>query len=727
MAKKAQKKASTTSSQPPVSNVPITSDPRFARVHSDPRFIKARKDASKVTIDSRFAGMLESDEFGTGTAGPKVDKYGRAAKGMTKGGLERFYKLDEESEESEGSEEEVGDEQEESEDEEDAEVGSGSDEDEEDEDLGGRMTGYDLARGGGLLESDSESEAADDDDDNDDNDDATAGVSTAPQSRDTIDIGPYAEESVPTGDETARLAVVNLDWDHVKARDLYKIFDGFKPTHGAVKSVSIYPSEFGKERLEREAREGPPKELFENSDDESDNNVDSDGEALSKPLIQADDGTEAYDNVKLRKYQLERLRYYYAVVECDSTETARAIYTACDGTEYEASANFFDLRYIPTDMTFTDPPHDVATDLPAAYTPKEFVTNALQHSKVKLTWDEDDDERVRVTRRKFTKADLQDMDFKAYLASSSSEDEDGTRDTADAIRNKFKSILGGDAAGGSDSDDDDRDADNGHRGGAQRDKDEELEITFAPGLSEKAAKLLEKRKEGDAQKDETVFDAYLRKRKEKRKAKKAATKKPDASDDDVNDDGQDDDEDQPLGDRTPAPTLSRGELELLIAPSTGSAQHPENRHFDAKQVIKEEKAAKKNKNKNKNRNTKNKNKEQREGGIQDGFEINTADPRFEALLENHQFAIDPTNPQFKKTHAMGKLLAERRKRRSNVDHEREAAATTTANATTTTNNSTSTASDISTLVDSVKRKSAMAMGGGGGGGGKRQKKTTGAK
>ncbi|TPX54741.1 hypothetical protein PhCBS80983_g05778 [Powellomyces hirtus] len=696
MAKKVQKKASTTSSRPPVSNVPITSDPRFARVHSDPRFIKARKDASKVTIDSRFAGMLESDEFGTGTAGPKVDKYGRAAKGMTKGGLERFYKLDEESEGSEGSEgseEVVGDGQEESGDDEDAEVGSGSDEDEEDEDLGGRMTGYDLARGGGLLESDSESEAADDDD-NDDNDDATAGVSTAPQSRDTIDIGPYAEESVPTGEETARLAVVNLDWDHVKARDLYKIFDGFKPTHGAVKSVSIYPSEFGKERLEREAREGPPKELFENSDDESDNNVDSDGEALSKPLIQADDGTEAYDNVKLRKYQLERLRYYYAVVECDSTETARAIYTACDGTEYEASANFFDLRYIPTDMTFTDPPHDVATDLPAAYTPKEFVTNALQHSKVKLTWDEDDDERVRVTRRKFTKADLQDMDFKAYLASSSSEDEDGTRDTADAIRNKFKSILGGDAAGGSDSSDD-RD-DNGHRGGAQRDKDEELEITFAPGLSEKAAKLLEKRKEGDAQKDETVFDAYLRKRKEKRKAKKAATKKPDASDVD-DQDGQDDDEDQPLGggggssdgdehavdmsdpffaeefadadqfeqpkpskksksnsksksksnskptqDPTTPPTLSRGELELLIAPSTGSAQQSEGRHFDAKQVIKEEKAAK---NKNKNRSKKNKSKEQREGGIQDGFEINTADPRFEALLENHQFAIDPTNPQ----------------------------------------------------------------------------------
>jgi hypothetical protein len=74
--------------------------------------------------------------------------------------------------------------------------------------------------------------------------------------------GPWADEEIPTGDETNRLACVNLDWDHVKARDLYKVFDGFKPSNGIIKNVTIYPSEFGKEAMAKEALAGPPSEVF---------------------------------------------------------------------------------------------------------------------------------------------------------------------------------------------------------------------------------------------------------------------------------------------------------------------------------------------------------------------------------------------------------------------------------------------------------------------------------
>lgn len=46
-----------------------------------------------------------------------------------------------------------------------------------------------------------------------------------------------------------------------------------------------------------------------------------------------------------------------------------------------------------------------------------FLTN-----QVELTWDETDHERVTAMNRKFNKEELLDMDFNAYLASSSEEE-----------------------------------------------------------------------------------------------------------------------------------------------------------------------------------------------------------------------------------------------------------------------------------------------------------------
>jgi hypothetical protein len=163
----------------------------------------------------------------------------------------------------------------------------------------------------------------------------------------------------------------------------------FLPPTGSIKAVTIYPSNFGLERMKLEDRFGPQlagasagapaaasaaaagggasrsggagasddsgsgSDGDDGSDDDDsddheigDGELDSDDEAALAALPlpgglggaggdEVDGDGKEFDVEKLRQYEADKLKYYFAVVECNSVATASHLYAQCDGMEYE--------------------------------------------------------------------------------------------------------------------------------------------------------------------------------------------------------------------------------------------------------------------------------------------------------------------------------------------------------------------------------------------------------
>jgi len=664
--------------------VPIIKDPRFANIQSDPRYRLPGK-SNKVKLDKRFSRALTDEDF---TRKAKVDRYGRPLEtDADRKRLKRKYEFAED------------------------EHSDGLDDDVEGQNEWSSVTkSHDLLRQGRETESSSEESSSEEDSDMEADEEAEAQV----------------QIDVPMGEVTSRIAVVNLDWDHIRAADLMAVFKSFLPSTGSLLKVSIYPSEFGQERMEREEMEGPPKEIFatsthdgdevdEFSDDQEEKQDDEEGEDGQASIIKPDDGSE-FDSTALRRYQLERLRYFYAILTFSSPSAAKSVYDAVDGTEYLSTANFFDLRFVPEGTDFSsDTPREECDDIPADYRPNEFVTDALQHSKVKLTWDAEDGGRKEAVARAFKggRKEIDENDLKAYLGSDTSEDEDDDHPDLDADedmstnpaklskkeaeKQKMRALLGLPVEGEKSSK-----KEKGPVGGVQ--------ITFTAGLS--ASNEDGKKKpvfENSPEPDETTVEKYVRKERERKQRRRERMKAshegaeaaPQTADSgnaamataaEAEEDPGFDDPFFAEPERDQAPQMSskkmrkeerlkkkkereaeeeadrkqRAELELLILDDREAEAGGKLRHFDMKEIEKAEKEARKPRKKQRGKETRNGGKN--EAGQQDDFQVDTADPRFARLFENHEYAIDPTNPRFKGTKGMKVLLEEGRKRKvKNMD------------------------------------------------------------
>lgn len=580
-------------------------DPRFSKIYDDPKFNNVKTKGFKVKLDDRFSKKDLEIKRKT-----KVDKYGRRMRDVEDSKESKdFDKYFEQSDE------------------------------EKKKDKDTEILTVDRARG--EVPSDYVSSS----DEFTSSDSEVSDNEVESESESEVEL----EKTEPlSGDSSKTLAVVNLDWDNVRSSDLMITFSSFLPAGGRIEKIAIYPSEFGKERMQREEVEGPPKELFQKKKKKSKKGQqeDSDSDIDVKDLYEEGDADKNVDNKALRQYQLDRLRYYYAVVYCNNVAAAESIYSNCDGTEYESTANIFDIRYVPDGMDFDGKPKDSCTELPKNYKPLQFSTDALQHSNVKLTWDETPADRLDVAKRAFTQKEIEDMDFKAYLAS----DSDDSEDEVDAqSKSKLKSLVTGSSA--FDFTKKNSDEADGN------DEEVDMEITFTPGLDEA-------NKDGqEGQEEESTIDKVRRKEKERRKARKAKVKelKHQAEQDkklklkkgrgkqtsDVEQDPK-----------------SKAELELLMMDDEDDTEKSINKkaHFNMKEILKSEKEKKK------------KNKYQDKNKIvEDDFKPDLEDPRFKEMFEGHDFAIDPTQSEFRGTKAMKEMLNKRSKKAHRVNSKRKIA------------------------------------------------------
>lgn len=65
------------------------------------------------------------------------------------------------------------------------------------------------------------------------------------------------DEHIPDSEETARLAIVDLDWDKIRAVDILAVLRSFLAKGQSIKHVTVYPSDFGLQKMGEEAAAGP--------------------------------------------------------------------------------------------------------------------------------------------------------------------------------------------------------------------------------------------------------------------------------------------------------------------------------------------------------------------------------------------------------------------------------------------------------------------------------------
>ena len=355
-----------------------------------------------------------------------------------------------------------------------------------------------------------------------------------------------------------------------------------------------------------------------------------------------------FDELALKAYEIRKLKYYFAVVECDSIETASFVYEQLDGMEFEHSSMTFDMRFIPDDVDFKDrAKRDTCSTVPVKYEAPDFIINALQHTDIKCTWDENDNDREKLTNLSKWRQ-YNESDFQQYLASSDSDSDNSDK----AGKKKYlRNML----LGKNNSDDDDDDDHNSEEkdvhddffiddsNASDNENGNEKTFTFVPE---------DVNTDNTKREQETPFEATLRKLAEKKKKRKLAKKEFQRNLElhpHLNVVGNDQNK-----------TVNNEALELMFDNQDNNASDD----YDMRKIAKfqqEQLSGKKKKSKYKKKSRK---EDEKPAGLD--FRVDMTDKRFSNVFDgsNEHFGIDRTSSEFKDTENMRDILKEQRRKRA---------------------------------------------------------------
>ncbi|CAD7967948.1 unnamed protein product [Amoebophrya sp. A120] len=232
----------------------------------------------------------------------------------------------------------------------------------------------------------------------------------------------------------------------------------------------IYRSETGEKALEYEAQHGPAiqemkkkrntssssattgknKQAKEGAgapvEDSDDEEMENEDDKEINPDINAtndDNDSSSSENEEqqeeIRKYNLRKLQYFFAVIQLDSKETCGKLYEELDGHQIDSLCNGrpLDVRQVPDEMGEIDRPvvdectskafeetlHKSSHNT-AHLTENQSLRAGLAHTKAQCNWDEQPARRKKDLMKKFSKKEMALNDLQTYLADSDSEEDE---------------------------------------------------------------------------------------------------------------------------------------------------------------------------------------------------------------------------------------------------------------------------------------------------------------